>query len=94
MKKEVHIILYCLLGILLILVLCLMLWWRKNNAWEPDTFPEELYEETEVENTNAQQIQPSKNSEQDILNDLESLFHNNNGYENVEWEYGFINTES
>ena len=71
-----------------------MLWWRKHNAWEPDVLPEELYEETEVENTKTQQIQSSQSSEQDILNDLESLFHNNNGYENVEWEYGFINTES
>lgn len=94
MKKEVKIILYCVLGVILILVLCLMLWWRKHNAWEPDVLPEELYEETEVDNTKTQQIQPSQNSEQDILNDLESLFHNNNGYENVEWEYGFINTES
>jgi hypothetical protein len=28
------------------------------------------------------------------LDDLESLFHSNDGYENVEWEYGFINTEN
>lgn len=94
MKKEVKIILYCIIGVILILVLCLMLWWRKHNAWEPDVLPEELYEETEVENTKTQQIQSSQSSEQDILNDLESLFHNNNGYENVEWEYGFINTEN
>jgi hypothetical protein len=93
MKKEVKIILYCVLGIVLILVLCLMIWWRKHNAWEPDVLPEELYNETEVENTKTEN-QPSQNSEQDILDDLESLFHSNDGYENVEWEYGFINAES
>ena len=92
MKKEVKIILYCLLGIILILVCCLMIWWHKHSAWEPDLLPENLYEETEVvETTN---VQPTQNPEQDILNDLESLFHSNDGYENVEWEYGFINSEA
>ena len=94
MKKEVKIILYCVLGIILILVLCLMIWWHKHRAWEPDLLPEEeLYEDTEIENTTTN-IQPTKNSEQDILDDLESLFHSNDWYENVEWEYGFINTEN
>ena len=93
MKKEVKIILYCLLGVILILVLCLMIWWRKHSAWEPDILPEDLYDDAEVEDTTTN-IQPSQNSEQDILDDLESLFHSNDGYENVEWEYGFINTEN
>ena len=93
MKKEVKIILYCLLGVILVLVLCLMIWWRKHSAWEPDVLPEDLYEETEIEENNTIS-QPSQNSEQDILDDLESLFHSNDGYENVEWEYGFINSEA
>ena len=93
MKKEVKIILYCVLGVILILVLCLMIWWRKHNAGEPDVLPEELYDDAEIEDTTTK-IQPSRNSEQDILDDLESLFHSNDGYENVEWEYGFINTEN
>ena len=93
MKKEVKIILYCVLGVILILVLCLMIWWREHNAWEPDVLPEELYDDAEIEDTTTK-IQPSRNSEQDILDDLESLFHSNDGYENVGWEYGFINTEN
>lgn len=93
MKKEVKIILYWALGIILILVLCLMLWWRKHKAWEPDILPQDLYEEIEVEDTNAETQLP-KNSEQDILDDLESLFHSNDWYENIGWEYGFINTEN
>ena len=93
MKKEVKIILYCVLGVILIIVLCLMVWWHKYSAWEPDVTPEDLYEDTKIEDTNTE-VQPPKTNEQDILNDLESLFHNNNGYENVEWEYGFINSEN
>ena len=69
-----------------------MIWWHKHSAWEPDLLPENLYEETEVvETTN---VQPTQNPEQDILNDLELLFHSNDGYENVEGEYGFINSEA
>ena len=93
MKKEVKIILYCVLGAILILVLCLMIWWRKHNAWEPDILPEDLYEDTEIEATTTN-TQLTENSEQDILNDLESLFHGNDWYENVQWEYGFINTDN
>ena len=93
MKKEVKIILYCVLGAILILVLCLMIWWHKHNAWEPDILPEDLYEDTEIEATTTN-TQLTENSEQDILNDLESLFHGNDWYENVQWEYGFINTDN
>lgn len=93
MKKEVKIILYCLLAVVIILVFCLMIWWHKQNAWEPDISPEDTYEEVEAEE-NITKPQPTQNSEQDILNDLESLFHSNDGYENVGWEYGFINVES
>jgi len=93
MKKEVKIILYCVLGAILILVLYLMIWWRKHNAWEPDILPEDLYEDTEIEVTPTN-TQLTENSEQDILNDLESLFHGNDWYENVQWEYGFINTDN
>ncbi len=70
-----------------------MIWWRKHNAWEPDILPEDLYEDTEIEATTTN-TQLTENSEQDILNDLESLFHGNDWYENVQWEYGFINTDN
>lgn len=93
MKKEVKIVLYCVLGAILILVLCLMIWWRKHNAWEPDILPEDLYEDTDIEATTTN-TQLTENSEQDILNDLESLFHGNDWYENVQWEFGFINTDN
>lgn len=98
MKKEVKIILYCALGVILILVLCLMLWWRKNNAWEPDITPNVepgiVWQEISDNNAEKTNEQPIQHSEQDILNDLESLFHNDNWYEDVEWEFWFINSDT
>ena len=32
--------------------------------------------------------------EEDVMKDLEWFFGNNNGYENVEWEYWFTSTEA
>ena len=101
MKKEVKIILYCVLGIILILVLCLTIWWRKHSAWEPDINPniepwilwQEINEENYIEEQHIEE-QSSQTSEQDILNDLESLFSNTNWYENVEWDFWFIGSES
>lgn len=99
MNKKAKIILYCILGIVLVLVLCLMIWWSKHNAWEPDFSQEDNWESllqttwsltNDYENT-QNNIQ---NSEQDILNDLESFFNNSNGYENVQWDFWFIGTEN
>lgn len=98
MKKQVKIILYCVLGIILILVLCLMIWGRKHNAWEPDITPsiepEIVWQEISEEDMEEDVQQTPQHSEQDILNDLESLFHNNNGYEDVEWEFWFIGSDN
>jgi hypothetical protein len=32
--------------------------------------------------------------EEDVMKDLEWFFWNNNGYENVEWEFWFTNPEN
>ena len=100
MKKETKIILYCVLGIILITVIWLMLWWPKQDAWEPDVIPnitpESVWQEiwnTEDQNNDIQP-QNSNDSEKEILNDLENLFRSNNGYENVEWEFWFTSSES
>lgn len=98
MKKELKIALYCILGVILILVLCLMIWWRKHNAWEPDIAPSVepwiVWQEISDDNIEEEVEQPSQHSEQDILNDLESLFRNDNGYEDVEWEFWFIGSDN
>ena len=94
MKKEVKIILYCALAVILIVVFCLILWQSKNEAWEPDeaTASEEL---TVTDNTEAPNVQqPTQDFEQDVMNDLESFFNDNNGYENIQWDFWFINSEN
>ena len=98
MKKEVKIILYCVLGVILIVVLCLMIWWRKHDAWEPDVIPtvtpELIWQEINGNNDTSDEVINNSNSEQDILNDLEALFNNNNWYENVEWDFWFISSDN
>jgi len=94
MKKELKIILYCVLAIILIVVCCLVLWQSKNEAWEPDeaTALEEVAESDNREAPNIQQ--PTQDFEQDVMNDLESFFNDNNGYENIQWEFWFINSDN
>ena len=94
MKKRIKIVLYCILWIILIITISLMLWWRKFNAWEPDTTLEELNwgDWSETEN-NSPKIQPSQSFEEDVMNDLEDLFNNSNGYENIEWEFWFTSID-
>ena len=94
MKKRIKIVLYCILWIILIITISLMSWWRKFNAWEPDATLEELIWEdwSEIEN-NSPKIQPSQSFEEDVMNDLEDLFNNSNGYENIEWEFWFTNID-
>lgn len=97
MKKEVKIILYCVVAIAAITVIFLMLWFPKNRIWEPDILPEiPTWDEIFEINAQNSDSQPTKelDHEQEILNDLESLFRSNNGYENIEWDFGFIAPEN
>lgn len=99
MNKKLKISLYCILGIILVLVLCLMIWWSKHNAWEPDISQEDTWEVIvqatwDISNDNENTQDKVQNPEQDILNDLESFFNNSNGYENVQWDFWFINAEN
>jgi flagellar basal body-associated protein FliL len=90
MKKEVKIILYCVLAVILIAVLCIIVWLQsKNEAWEPD---DDIIETNLEEVAEVDIVQPetSDNFEQDVMNDLESFFNNNNGYENIQWEFWFV----
>ncbi len=92
MKKEAKIILYCTLAIVLIFIVFVILWLKKNNAGEPDMNMETINME---DATIHSQTDPSTTDfEQDVMNDLESLFNSSNGYENIEWEYWFINSDS
>lgn len=74
-----------------------MIWWSKHNAWEPDIIQEDNWEhilQTGWSLTNDYETtqNDTQRFEQDILNDLESFFDNSNGYENVQWDFWFIDT--
>ena len=94
MKKGIKMALYCILAIILIIVIYLMLGISKDNAGEPDTTPEIFTwtEEIEIQNKFPQD-QPTQNFEQDVMDDLESLFNNTNGYENIQWEFWFTSID-
>ena len=94
MKKRLKIILYCLFAIAIILVVRLMLWNIKTNT--------ESVNNTNTENTTWENIDENQNTlnntedstfEEDVMKDLEWFFNNNNWYEDVEWEYWFINAD-
>jgi len=93
MKKRVKITLYCIIAIAIIFVVRLMLWNIKTNTTKIDN--------SNIENTTWQNIKENENIlnieestfEEDVMKDLEWFFGNNNWYENVEWEYWFIDTE-
>ena len=108
MKKEIRIALYCLLIIAIIVVTLLMLGSPKQinieTGLEPTYLAWENDEEENVENVeNVETVENTETTipetqtpsfEEDVMKDLESFFENNNGYEDVQWEYWFINAEA
>jgi len=93
MNKKIKIVLYCILGIILIIAIFLMLWKSTNDAGEPDTTPETIIWEdlVEIQNDYPEDTQRTQSFEEDVMNDLENLFNNSNGYENIGWEFWFTN---
>ena len=93
MKKRVKITLYCIIAIAIIFVVRLMLWNIKTNTTKIDNSNIENITWKDIdENENTLDIEDST-FEEDVMKDLEWFFGNNNWYENVEWEYWFIDTE-
>lgn len=70
-----------------------MFWSIKPDVKSPEDIqiPMEEYVEENAENTQESQ---TDSFEEDVMNDLEWFFGNNNGYENVEWEFWFTNPEN
>lgn len=88
MKKELKIILCCIIALVAILVWFFIFWFPHNEVGEPNIYDEVIIwsEEESAENVPA--------FEQDVMNDLESYFNTNNGYEEIEWEFWFIDTDN
>ena len=95
MNKWLKSILYIVLILAIIAVIYLMFWNRKIN--DGDSIDNTTQTEENVETTNENNLEntaiENNNNEEDIIKDLESFFGNDNWYENIGWDFGFINTE-
>ena len=95
MNKWLKSILYIVLILAIITVIYLMFWNRKIN--DGDSIDNTTQTEENVETTNENNLEntaiENNNNEEDIIKDLESFFGNDNWYENIGWDFGFINTE-
>ena len=97
MNKRWKIALYVVLILAIIAVVWLMFGNTNPDVETPD------YEDTETPveeetvdtwNTNTVSYENTDTFEEDVMKDLEWFFWNNNGYEDVQWEYWFTSTES
>lgn len=72
-----------------------MFWISNPNTKAPSDTKTEILTWGEI--TNESSIVNYENTdtfEEDVMKDLEWFFGNNNGYEDVQWEYWFTNPEN
>ena len=94
MNKRLKIILYAILILTVIAVIWLMIWNTNPNIETTDnTDAEILAWETIEDSTDTLEVE-TNTFEEDVMKDLEWFFGNNNGYEDIEWEYWFTSTEA
>ena len=99
MPKRIKILLYTILILVIIAVVWLM-FWTKNPK-------EDITKNIEIEALSWNEIINNDNNwnivnldvqndtfEEDVMKDLEWFFGNNNGYEDVQWEFWFTNPEN
>jgi len=100
MQKRLKITLYIILILVIVAVIWLMFWKTGTNTETPtDTNTEKIstWEETENSNDNwdTVELEIQENTfEDDVMNDLEWFFNDNNGYEDIEWEFWFTSLET
>lgn len=93
MNKWWKITLYVVLVLAIIAVFRLMFWNTNPDVEiQTDTDTEVLTWEN-VEEIPEIVDNETPTFEEDVMKDLEWFFGNNNGYEDVEWEYWFTNPE-
>ena len=95
MPKRVKIILYVILILAIIAVVWLMFWQTNLKETPIDTNTEALTWEEVIESWDAVELELQNSTfEDDVMKDLEWFFNDNNGYEDVQWEYWFTNPEN
>lgn len=96
MPKRAKITLYVILVLAIIAVIWLMFWQTNLKTQTPiDTNTEILTWEDITDEPDTIDLESQDNAfEDDVMKDLEWFFNDNNGYEDVEWEYWFTNPEN
>ena len=96
MPKRVKITLYAILLLAIIAVVWLMFWQTNLKQALTDTNNTEILTwEDVIENIDTVDLELQNSTfEEDVMKDLEWFFNNNNGYEDIEWEYWFNNPEN
>ena len=95
MPKRVKITLYIILILAIIAVVWLMFWQTNLKDTPTDTNTEALTWEEVMENWNTIELKLENSTfEEDVMKDLEWFFNDNNGYEEVQWEYWFTSPEN
>lgn len=98
MQKRLKITLYIILILVIVAVIWLMFWQTNLKTETPVTLDtEEILTEQEISENNWDTIdlEPQENTfENDVMNDLEWFFNDNNGYEDIEWEFWFTSLET
>lgn len=99
MQKRLKITLYIILILVIIAVIWLMFWKTNTNIETPtdtdieiSTWEEITKNNDWINNWNTINFEDDT-FEADVMNDLEWFFNDNNGYEDVQWEYWFTNAE-
>ena len=94
MSKWWKITLYVILILAIIAVVWLMFWNTNPNV--------EIKNDTDIETLTLENVEvipetvdnETPTFEEDVMKDLEWFFWNNNGYEDVQWEFWFTSPEN
>lgn len=96
MQKRIKITLYIILILIIVAVIWLMSWKKNTRTQTPTNTNIEISTwEDIIDNNewNTINLENTDTFEEDVMNDLEWFFNDNNWYEDVEWEYWFINAD-
>ena len=86
--------LYVILILAIIAVVWLMFWNTNPNVKIQDNIDIETLTWENIEAIPETANNETQTFEEDVMKDLEWFFGNNNGYEDVQWEYWFTSPEN
>jgi len=93
MQKRIKITLYVILILAIIAVAWLMFGNTNLKTKNPQSIDIEVQTWDNLEEYSETTSNENPSFEEDVMKDLEWFFNNSNWYENVEWEFWFINAD-